>query len=96
MVRLPRFLGAFRVHEAQKTTASHELGLDECARLRERVHGRDLSEDEIFKRMWPYMARHMLFHARQRLGDVLPGKERVLVRTRPDESWLPATSFERV
>jgi glycosyltransferase involved in cell wall biosynthesis len=94
MVRLPRFLGAFRVHEAQKTTASHALGLEECARLRKRVHGRELSDDEIFRRMWPYMARHMLLHARQRLADVLPGEERIPVRTSPDESWLRAISVE--
>jgi GT2 family glycosyltransferase len=93
MVRLPRFLGAFRVHEAQKTTASHTLGLDECSRLRKRVHGRDLSEDEIFKRMWPYLARHMLAHARQWLVELLPD-ERLAVRTHPEDSWLHATSLE--
>jgi glycosyltransferase involved in cell wall biosynthesis len=96
MARLPRFLGAFRVHDAQKTTASHALGLDECARLRVRVHGRDLSNEEVFRGMWAYMARHMLLHARQRFVDVLPGEERLLVRTTPDESWLRAASFERV
>jgi glycosyltransferase involved in cell wall biosynthesis len=92
MARLPRFLGAFRVHDAQKTTASHSLGLDECARLRVRVHGRDLSDEEIFRQMWSYMVRHMLVHARQRLADVLPTTTRVPVATTPDESWLVAAA----
>jgi glycosyltransferase involved in cell wall biosynthesis len=34
MVRLPRFLGAFRVHHAQKTIAAQALGLSEIERLR--------------------------------------------------------------
>jgi glycosyltransferase involved in cell wall biosynthesis len=91
IARLPRFLGAFRVHGEQKTTASHELGLDECARLRIRVHGRDLSDDEIFRRMWPYLLRHLLVHARHRLVGLLPA-ERVPVATIPDESWLPVVA----
>ena len=39
MVRLPRFLGAFRVHAEQKTSAEDALGTRECAELRVRVHG---------------------------------------------------------
>lgn len=93
MVRLPRFLGAFRVHDAQKTTASHMLGLDECARLRTRVHGRDLSDDEIFKGMWPYLVRHILVHARERFVDMLP-VTRLPVGTSPDESWVRAVALE--
>ena len=45
MVRLPRYLGAFRVHDEQKTTVFDLLGLDECARLLARVHGRNLSRE---------------------------------------------------
>ena len=91
IARLPRFLGAFRVHDEQKTTASHKLGLDECARLRMRVHGRDLSDDEIFRRMWPYLLRHMLVHAGHRFVDLLPAAH-VPVPTIPDESWLVAAA----
>ena len=91
IARLPRFLGAFRVHDQQKTTASHEIGLDECARLRTRVHGRDLSDDEIFKRVWPYLVRHMLAHARHRFADLLPA-ERVPVPTIPAEHSLSAAA----
>jgi glycosyltransferase involved in cell wall biosynthesis len=83
IARVPRFLGAFRVHDEQKTTASHEVGLAECARLRTRVHGRDFTDEEIFRRTWPYLLRHMVAHARYRLTDLLPS-ERVPVSTIPD------------
>ncbi len=55
MVRLPRFLGAFRIHAEQKTSAADALGLEEMARLRERVHGRPVSIDEVLPRLRPYL-----------------------------------------
>jgi len=93
MVRLPRYLGAFRVHDAQKTTVSHGLGLDECARLRQRVHGRNLSIEEVQERKTPYLLRHLLIHTRQRLVDQLV--RRVPVVTVPSEPWLRTRSAER-
>jgi glycosyltransferase involved in cell wall biosynthesis len=40
IVRLPYFLGAFRVHEAQKTSAQiHTRGHEEMERVRRRLHG---------------------------------------------------------
>ena len=86
MVRLPRYLGAFRVHDDQKTTAAHALGLDECTRLRKRVHGRDLSIGETVGRLKPYFLRHLLIHARHRFVDGLP-VPRVPVWTVPSETW---------
>jgi glycosyltransferase involved in cell wall biosynthesis len=83
MVRLPRYLGAFRVHDNQKTTASHMLGLDECARLRARVHGRDLTRDEVLERLMPYYLRHVFAHAHRRVADGL--HTRVDVITTPRE-----------
>jgi glycosyltransferase involved in cell wall biosynthesis len=71
MVRLPRYLGAFRVHDEQKTTAFHSLGQDECARLLARVHGRALTQDEIVERLKRYYARHVLAHAYRRCVDAL-------------------------
>jgi FkbM family methyltransferase len=60
MVRLPHFLGAFRIHEAQKTSAAiHEVGTEEMARLRRRVHGRDVSYPEIRRALVPYILRHL-------------------------------------
>ena len=72
IVRVPRFLGAFRVHDEQKTTAQDKLGAEECARLRERVHGRPVSPAEAAQQTIPYLRRHLLVHLRQRLVDRMP------------------------
>jgi glycosyltransferase involved in cell wall biosynthesis len=72
MVRLPRFLGAFRVHREQRTSADRTRGLEEMSRLRERVWGRPLSNDEIRARLRPYLRRHVVVHLRQRFSDRLP------------------------
>jgi hypothetical protein len=59
-VRLPRFLGGFRVHEAQKTSAIIDTqGGEEMAGLRRRVHGRDVPRDEVQAAVKPYMRRHI-------------------------------------
>jgi len=89
MVRVPRYLGAFRVHDEQKTTASHLLGSAECSRLRERVHGRELSVHEIAERLKPYLVRHLFVHMGHRFVDQLP-IARVLVQTDPNASSLAA------
>ena len=68
-LRLPRFLGGFRVHAAQKTSSQLEnLGLVEMARLRERCHGRPVTEREIRHHVRPYLTRHLLLHKLYRLG----------------------------
>ena len=87
--RLPRFLGAFRIHDEQKTTAARELGMVECIRLRKRVHGRDMPIDEVLARLRPYFRRHLRSHARHSLGALLP-RSRTVVRTVPLEPWLTA------
>lgn len=68
-LRLPRFLGCFRVHTAQKTSSQMEdVGLAEMARLRERCHGRPVAEDEIRRQVRPYLWRHLVLHKLYRLG----------------------------
>lgn len=58
--RIPRFLGAFRVHADQKTSAQMvELGHGEMARLRRRNFGRDVSPEEIHAAVTPYVMRHL-------------------------------------
>lgn len=70
MVCLPRILGAFRIHEAQKTSASiNNIGMGEMDRLRERHLGRRVSENEIRKALIPYMLSHIwceIFHRLRR------------------------------
>lgn len=61
MRRLPRFLGAFRIHHAQKTSAAiNEVGMQEMDRLRVRELGHAPSGKEIHKALVPYLLRHML------------------------------------
>ena len=68
-VRLPRFLGAFRVHGSQKTaTELTGVGAEEILRIREREAGRPISTAEIRQRMEPYIRRHKVYHKMYRLG----------------------------
>jgi glycosyltransferase involved in cell wall biosynthesis len=58
-VRLPRFLGAFRIHESQKAvTEFATAGLSEMAKLRSRIHGRETDLNDIRQNMRGYMLRH--------------------------------------
>ena len=95
IVRLPRFLGAFRIHEEQKTTALNAVGVTETNLLRQRVHGRSLPIEEVLQRLKPYFFRHVLLHNRQRFLDRLPLR-RFRVQTVPVEPWLRTPDTERV
>lgn len=69
IVRVPRFLGAFRVHTRQKTSADiTETGWTEMGRLRERCHGRPVTDAEIFPHIRNYLARHVLLTKLFRAG----------------------------
>ena len=47
IVRLPYFLGCFRVHAAQKTQAQKSTGREEIQELHLREHGRTMTADEL-------------------------------------------------
>jgi GT2 family glycosyltransferase len=67
--RLPRFLGAFRVHRRQKTSAHmDDHGLEEMDRLRRRQHGRPVTAREVHRHVRGYLARHVVLHKMYRLG----------------------------
>jgi hypothetical protein len=66
--RLPRFLGAFRTHPQQKSIASIAIGIEEMNRLRERCHGRAVSDKEIGRAVCMYKNRHVLCHYLYRFG----------------------------
>jgi glycosyltransferase involved in cell wall biosynthesis len=84
IVRLPRFMGAFRVHDAQRTSAEYTLGLDEMSRLRERVYGRPVSLAEVSEGLRPYLRRHVAVHLRQRVIDRLPIPRIAVLPGRPE------------
>lgn len=70
---LPHFLGAFRIHQQQKTSASiSEIGYQEMDRIRERLLGRVPTRYEIRKNIMPFMFRHvafdLLYRIKVRLG----------------------------
>lgn len=56
--RLPLFLGCFRVHEAQKTTAINDVGAMESARLRQTHLGFAPTQAEVEKAIAGYVGRH--------------------------------------
>jgi glycosyltransferase involved in cell wall biosynthesis len=58
--RLPRFLGGFRVHDAQKTISRRDVGDAESARLRERYLGRPVKPKDISMAITSYLRRHVL------------------------------------
>ncbi|MFQ5527967.1 MAG: glycosyltransferase [Thermoanaerobaculia bacterium] len=67
--RLPRFLGAFRIHGSQKTSSQiGSLGDAEMDLLRKRVHDREVTREEIERGIRPYMRRHILLHNLWRAG----------------------------
>ncbi len=91
MVRLPRYLGAFRVHTAQKTTALFATGAIECDVIRQRLHGRPLRMRETVDQLKPYLVKSMLVDMRQRFVDRLSVR-RVVVQTVPAGRSLPAAA----
>lgn len=69
MVRLPRFLGAFRVHGDQKTsTIAPTIGVDEMQRIRTRLHGRPVDQKEVVRRVRTYLIRHVVLDQLYRRG----------------------------
>lgn len=62
MVRLPRFLGAFRVHPLQKTSSEiNDAGQEEMDRLRRRWAGvQDVGDRRIRKEVARYMVHHII------------------------------------
>ena len=69
MVRLPRFLGAFRVHGDQKTiTLGPTTGTEEMRRIRTRLHGREVAQEEVLRQVRGYLIRHVALDQLYRRG----------------------------
>lgn len=69
--RLPQFLGAFRIHKAQKTvqdrTREHPAAV-ECDALRDRIQGRSVSRKEIAQHARRFQMRGRTYHWLYKLG----------------------------
>jgi len=69
-VRLPRFLGGFRIHQQQKTSAEISCtGVKEMNRIRERLLGRVPSDEEIYLAVTPYLRKHVVTDLWWRIRD---------------------------
>ena len=67
--RLPRFLGAFRVHAAQKTQAAMDgTGQAEMNRLRLRCHGRGVTWFDLKRHTKSYLFRSTMLRRLHRAG----------------------------
>jgi glycosyltransferase involved in cell wall biosynthesis len=65
---IPRFLGAFRIHEHQKTSAEiNELGQIEMGRIRSRLLGRVPTQQELRKAIAPFLLRHIFVDLKYRV-----------------------------
>jgi hypothetical protein len=82
IVRLPRFLGAFRVHDGQKTLVGGDARDAESDRLRVRTQGRPMTGDEAYARLRPFLLRHVVHHTVARAAARMP-RRRIEVRTLP-------------
>lgn len=91
-MRLPRYLGAFRVHAAQKTTVDELLGQRECAALRARVYGRNVPLEEVGRRLRPFLMRQMLVHMRQRMFDLAAARRIVRIAPAPQHLARPKSA----
>jgi glycosyltransferase involved in cell wall biosynthesis len=57
---IPQFLGAFRVHSEQKTSAAiNTVGFQEMDRIRQRLLGRIPSHPEIRRAVLPFLLKHI-------------------------------------
>ena len=60
-LHVPEFLGAFRIHSAQKTQAMiNEVGEGEMARLRQRELGFVPSDVDVYSNILPFLLRHTI------------------------------------
>ena len=80
--RLPRFLGAFRIHDRQKTQAGGSDRDAEADRIRRRTQGRPMTGDEAYARTRAFLRRHVVHHTVARAAARLP-RARSEVRTLP-------------
>jgi glycosyltransferase involved in cell wall biosynthesis len=66
--RLPRFLGCFRVHPAQKTISVRAASLAEMELLRQRTFGRVITTDDVDRGIEMYLLRHVIVDRLYRVG----------------------------
>jgi carbamoyltransferase len=77
-VHLPRFIGAFRVHSSQKSTAMiNDVGYREMDRIRKRILGYIPDPSEFSRAIRPYIWRHVKADLQSRLKQRFITSERI-------------------
>lgn len=67
-VRLPRFLGAFRIHNTQKTSEYlHTTGYKESSQIRIKIHGHEPNTQETRKAIHSFLWRSLWYEIRYRI-----------------------------
>ena len=68
MIRLPRFLGCFRIHTEQKTSAMiDDVGQEEMQLVRRRYLGHAPTQPEIYRAAMPFLTLQLCYHWMYRL-----------------------------
>ncbi len=68
MKRLPRYLGAFRIHQQQKTLSFiTETGYQEMDRIRRRIHNKRVTDEDIHLNTRLYFRDQALYHMMYKL-----------------------------
>ncbi len=68
MIRLPRFLGCFRIHTEQKTSAMiDDVGQEEMQLLRRRYLGHTPTQRQIYHAAMPFLTLQLCYHWMYRL-----------------------------
>ena len=60
IARLPRFIGAFRIHDNQKNFTIGHVHAREVRKLISRTHGKEMPVREIHRHMKPFFRRHVV------------------------------------
>jgi len=68
LLRLPRFLACFRVHDEQKTSKIYDKGYEEMQQLRHKYLGYVPSRIKLIQKMMPYLMCQFLYHWGYRFG----------------------------
>jgi FkbM family methyltransferase len=87
---IPRFLGAFRVHDQQKTSSQvHALGQEEMQRIRQRTLGRVPSRSDINAALKPFIVRHVVADVNYRVRRYLSPRQIILQAAAPlaEAAW---------
>ena len=57
---IPRFLGAFRVHETKTSSEINDVGFKEMNKIRLRTIGKLPTKAEIKRKVLPFILRHIV------------------------------------